>query len=321
MWVPYNEGWGQWDTARITKMVKDLDPTRLVNNASGWTDRGVGDVNDIHRYPGPAAPEPEEDRAGVLGEFGGLGLPLRGHTWQSEKNWGYRSFTNAASLTSAYIDLMANLFPLIVTKGLSAAVYTQTTDVEVEVNGLLTYDRAIVKMPADVVRSANFGNFPPRPRIIEVVPTAQTERPAWRYTTQSPGEGWQNPAFNAESWKLGTAGFGTRGTPGTIVRTEWSTSEIWLRRNFDLPKATNGSLRLYMHHDEDAEVYINGVAAAKVTGYTSDYGQVEISPEATASLKETGNLMAVYCRQTSGGQYIDVGVVRIEPPKAEAKSK
>src|ERR1017187_2089188 len=107
MWVPYNEGWGKWDTARIVAMIKKLDPTRLVDNTSGWSDRGVGDVNDMHKYPGPGSPEPEEKRAVVLGEFGGLGLPVRGHTWQSEKNWGYRSFTDAEALTAAYVDLAA----------------------------------------------------------------------------------------------------------------------------------------------------------------------------------------------------------------------
>jgi len=155
MWVPYNEGWGQWDTPRIVNMIKKLDPTRLVDNTSGWTDRGVGDVNDMHKYPGPGAPEPESKRAAVLGEFGGLGLPIRGHTWQDEKNWGYRSYTNSATLTSAYLDLVDKLFPLISEKGLSAAVYTQTTDVEIEVNGLMTYDRELVKMDLDKIAAAN----------------------------------------------------------------------------------------------------------------------------------------------------------------------
>ena len=155
MWVPYNEGWGQWDTPRIVELIKTLDPSRLVDNTSGWTDRRVGDVMDMHKYPGPGAPEPEPNRASVLGEFGGLGLPVRGHTWQAEKNWGYRSFTNSAALTTAYLDLMDNLFPLIDSKGLSAAVYTQTTDVEIEVNGLMTYDREVVKMDARKVAAAN----------------------------------------------------------------------------------------------------------------------------------------------------------------------
>ena len=91
----------------------------------------------------------------VLGEFGGLGLPVSGHTWQSEKNWGYRSFTNATALTTAYLDLVSKLFPLIQEKGLSAAVYTQTTDVEVEVNGLMTYDRELIKMDWQKIAAAN----------------------------------------------------------------------------------------------------------------------------------------------------------------------
>ena len=160
MWVPFNEGWGQWDTARVVDLIKKLDPSRLVDDASGWTDRGVGDVMDMHEYPGPGAPEPEQNRAIVLGEFGGLGLPVAGHTWQEQKNWGYRSFTNAVALTDAYVGLIQKLFPLISEKGLSAAVYTQTTDVEIEVNGLMTYDREVVKMNLDRVMNANRGRFP-----------------------------------------------------------------------------------------------------------------------------------------------------------------
>ncbi|MCC7374997.1 MAG: DUF4965 domain-containing protein [Verrucomicrobiales bacterium] len=166
MWVPYNEGWGQWDTARIVELVRSWDPTRLVNNTSGWTDRGVGDVNDIHVYPGPGAPDLEAKRAGVLGEFGGLGLPVKGHTWQDEKNWGYRSFTSSEDLTDAYLGLIRRLHPLTGRQGLSAAVYTQTTDVEVEVNGLMTYDRAQVKMDAALVAAANRSVYnPPADRV------------------------------------------------------------------------------------------------------------------------------------------------------------
>ena len=97
MWVPFNEGWGQFATQRIVNWTKKDDPTRLVNNASGWTDRNCGDVMDIHAYPGPAMPALEKKRAAVLGEFGGLGLPIKGHTWQDSKNWGYRSFKTATT--------------------------------------------------------------------------------------------------------------------------------------------------------------------------------------------------------------------------------
>jgi hypothetical protein len=145
MWVPFNEGWGQYDTARIAKLTKEIDPSRLVDCPSGWQDRGVGDVHDIHVYPGPNMPPVEPKRAAVLGEFGGLGLPLEGHTWQNKNNWGYRSYESREALAAAYKQLIERLQPLI-GQGLSAAVYTQTTDVEIEVNGFLTYDRAVLKL-------------------------------------------------------------------------------------------------------------------------------------------------------------------------------
>jgi len=154
MWVPFNEGWGQFKTLEIVRRIRELDPTRLVDNASGWSDRGVGDVHDVHAYPGPAAPANEAKRAAVLGEFGGLGLPVEDHIWQEEKNWGYRSFKTPEELTDAYLDLLRRLGPLI-DRGLAAAVYTQTSDVEIEVNGLMTYDRALIKMDAERVARAN----------------------------------------------------------------------------------------------------------------------------------------------------------------------
>jgi hypothetical protein len=248
-----------------------------------------------------------------LGEFGGLGLPVRGHTWQSEKNWGYRSFTNAETLTAAYVDLAAKLFPLIDEKGLSAAVYTQTTDVEVEVNGLMTYDRALVKMDLNTVAAANHGNFPPRPKVTELVPTAPTERVTWRFTQEKPADGWFKPDFDATAWKDGQAGFGTRGTPGAVVRTAWNTEDIWLRREFAIQSSDPGDfLLLQIHHDDDAEVYINGVLAATAPGYTTDYQMLPISAAAKATLKPAGNVMAVHCHQVSGGQYIDAGIVKLE---------
>ncbi len=168
MWVPFNEGWGQYDTPRICEWIKKLDPTRLVNNASGWTDRKAGDVMDMHNYPGPGAPRIEAVRAGVLGEFGGLGLPYAGHSWQAEKNWGYRSFKTTNELTEAYLGLMDRLHPLTGDGGLCAAVYTQTTDVEIEVNGILTYDRAVIKMPLEVLAAAHQKLYtPPQPRRAE----------------------------------------------------------------------------------------------------------------------------------------------------------
>jgi hypothetical protein len=161
MWVPFNEGWGQYDTERITAWTKSHDPSRLVNNASGWTDRGVGDVVDIHSYPGPAMPPLEEKRAAVLGEFGGLGLPLVGHLWQAEGNWGYRNFDDVRTYEARYTELIKNLYPLA-DRGLAAAVYTQTSDCEIEVNGLMTYDREVVKLDPARFAPLNRGFLPPQ---------------------------------------------------------------------------------------------------------------------------------------------------------------
>ena len=153
MWVLFNEGWGQFETARLSSWLAERDPTRLLNSVSGWNDVGVGDVHDLHNYPDPIVPPQEADRAAVLGEFGGLGLPLAGNSWQDEANWGYEAYESREALLEALTTSLERLRELRLNEGLAAAIYTQTTDVETEVNGLLTYDRAIVKLDAARVRA------------------------------------------------------------------------------------------------------------------------------------------------------------------------
>ena len=160
MWVPFNEGWGQFETGRISQLITDYDPTRLVNSASGWTDRGTGDVNDVHHYPEPVVPPAEENRAIVLGEFGGLGLGLAGHTWE-QKNWGYRNMQDTMELLSKYELFYDMVHKFVNNDGLSASIYTQTTDVETETNGLMTYDRKVNKMGVSNVYNANHSIIPP----------------------------------------------------------------------------------------------------------------------------------------------------------------
>jgi hypothetical protein len=313
VWVPFNEGWGQFETDKILAETKAFDPTRLVDGPSGWTDRGTGDLNDMHRYPGPAMPPVEEKRAVVLGEFGGLGLPVKGHTWQNEKNWGYRSFTEMPALRSAYADLIKKLRPLVA-QGLSAAVYTQTTDVEIEVNGLMTYDRKIMKFDDAELSSLHAPLYQPMPpiRITTLVPTSEKTPQQWQYITKkSWSDLWYTNGFDADGngWKTGEAGFGTKITPNTNVRTEWNTPEIWIRRKFTLQeKPASGNLVLRIFHDEDAEVYINGVQAAKVSGYNGGYDEIELPEKVLKSLQTGTNVIAIHVKQTNGGQYIDAGL-------------
>jgi len=332
MWVPFNEGWGQHDTEAVAGWVKAHDPTRLVNPASGWTDEGGGDVLDVHRYPGPGTPDagalprwaspprryPDglpsfpDVRVAVLGEFGGLGIPLAGRTWVEEENWGYRSFETLEALNRAYRDLLFQLRPLI-GEGLSAAVYTQTTDVEVEVNGVMTYDREVVKLSEESV-TMNRAVYGPPPLLREVVPTSREHPQMWRTSEDRPGEGWADPGYDDSAWRAAPGGFGTDRTPEARVGTEWQSSELWLRRSFQLGGADRQRLQavplyLRIHHDEDAEVYLNGVPVVTLPGYTTGYRLEALSPEAVRALRDGLNVLAVHVSQTDGGQFIDVGIV------------
>lgn len=312
-WVPFNEGWGQFKTNEILAFTKELDPTRLVDGPSGWSDRGGGDMHDAHRYPGPGMFPVESGRASVLGEYGGLGLPLEGHLWKQDRNWGYRSFKNEEELVRAYSNLVRQLPPLI-GKGLAAAVYTQTTDVEIEVNGLMSYDRAVIKLPPEKVAAVNKTVYAPAPREVALIPTSEEQPQTWRYTTQDPGDGWQVAAFDDSSWQRAPGGFGTEGTPGAIIRTKWESPAVWLRRTVELPEKLHG-LALRIHHDEDTTVYLNGQEVASIPGYTTEYVLVPLGDEAAAAAKPGENVLAVQCKQTGGGQYIDVGLVDLVPAK------
>ena len=308
MWIPFNEGWGQHDTEEIVQWMQNYDPTRPINEASGWHDRGSGDVSDMHNYPGPGVRPAEDKRVCVLGEFGGLGLPIEGHLWQPDRNWGYVSYKNTEELTDAYVGLLTAMRPLIA-QGLSAAVYTQTSDVEIEINGLMTYDRKVVKMDLGRCAEAAAKLYRRPPAVKTLVETSQQQRQTWRYTTQSPSNNWVETAFDDTSWRTGRGGFGTSGTPGAVVGTVWNTSDIWMRRTFELDTVpAQGDLLLVIHHDEDAQVYLNGKQIKTLSGYITNYTFAPLSPDALKLLKTGVNTLAVHCRQTSGGQYIDVGL-------------
>ena len=220
----------------------------------------------------------------------------------------YRGASSKADLTRKYEKLLAGVYKLKDNPGLSAVVYTQTTDVETEANGLLTYDRAVIKVDLERVAAVNKGDLSRVPQSVVVVPTSKDKGLTWRYTLKKPAEDWYKADFKDAEWKEGVGGFGTDKTPGAVVRTVWDTSNIWLRRTFELPENAPRELHLLLHHDEDAEIYLNGILAAKVKGFVTDYEEVAIAPKALARLKPGKNTIAVHCKQTGGGQYIDVGL-------------
>ena len=153
-WVPFNEAWGQFKTEEIVEWTKNYDPTRLVNPASGGNHYTCGDMLDLHNYPQPEMYLYDAQRATVLGEYGGIGLVLKDHIWEPNRNWGYIQFNSSDEVTDEYVKY-ANMLYEMISKGFSAAVYTQTTDVEMEVNGLMTYDRKVIKMDEKRVREIN----------------------------------------------------------------------------------------------------------------------------------------------------------------------
>ena len=157
MWVPFNEGWGQFDAAKAVQRIRALDATRTIDHASGWHDQGIGDVESLHVYFYAYRFQPDRrGRAVVLSEFGGYNLPVEGHVW-NHANFGYRGYKTPEALEAAYRKLFARQILPAREKGLAASVYTQLSDVEDEVNGLVTYDRRCVKMKTETVREINQG--------------------------------------------------------------------------------------------------------------------------------------------------------------------
>ena len=310
MWVIFNESQGQHDTAALVAQVKALDPSRLVNQASGGTSYGVGDVLDEHSYPNPAGPV-SASQAVVCGEFGGVGLGIANHTWAP--GWGYTPAANGDDLALQFEGFCYQLSDLVVNHGLSAAVYTEITDVEIELNGFLTYDRKVRKPDADRIRKAVIASSSPV-ALATVLPTSQAAGQPWTYTTSTPAADWVAAGFNDSAWSVGTAGFGAGNPPNAIVRTAWASADIWLRRSFNpgtLTAQQISNLVFNVYHDETVEIFLNGVLAASASGYTTGYAILPMNSAGQAALQtNASNELAVHCHQTSGGQFIDVGIAQ-----------
>jgi hypothetical protein len=161
--------------------------------------------------------------------------------------------------------------------------------------------------------TGEYAKMPTAPQVEVIEPGAQKAAVEYRYTTTKPEGDWQKADFDDSSWQKGPGGFGTRDTPGAVVRTTWNTPDIWLRREITVPDGADpNTLSLYIHHDEDADVYFNGVLAGKLSGYTAEYDVVDMTPAGKQALKPGKNVVAVHCHQTGGGQYIDVGLARVK---------
>ena len=187
------------------------------------------------------------------------------------------------------------------------------TDIETECNGLLTYDRKVRKIDAQIAAEAHRGLFQPSPAFATVIPTAEQDPAIWRFTFDQPGEDWPMPSFEDKNWGTGPAAFGSSGESNKVVRTPWKTNEIWMRREFSLKPEELQNLALKVLHEADVEVYLNGILALRTGGRNSTYDELDIRPEAAAALKSGPNLMAVRCRASKTGAYIDVGIAKEQP--------
>jgi hypothetical protein len=254
------------------------------------------------------------------------GLPLDGRKAYTKLDW----ITWTATLTQDRADFEALVNPIVAflnhTTDRSPMTdwYQTKTARKVGFTGRpvvggvflqVLYDKAAWKKYAerDKTRAANWAPMPSMPKMTAVLPAADQQPATWSYTTNQPPDGWTSPQFDDSSWLQGKSGFGTKGTPGAAVGTTWRTGDIWLRREVDLPaEQDNDGLQAWFHHDEDAEVYVNGVLALKDSGYLTSYDAFPLTPEGRAALKSGKNLIAIHCHQTFGGQYVDFGLVEVK---------
>jgi len=335
-WCPLNETAGGADPAAMQAIVattQTMDPTRPFLDTSGYVHLFTGtDVYDCHDYnqtpesfaaryqpfsltgTNPWNNNLSDERSAYRGqpyfvsEYGGMRLKSQEG---GEGGWGYGEteldefLERYKALTDALLD-NPNMFGFC---------YTQLTDIEQEQNGIYYYDRSEKYDPA-LIKAINerpAAYETEGPRILKLkwrtlVPNARDGKHQWRYTHEEPGEGWEKPGFDDGSWETGPGGFGKVDTPGAVIGTTWEGDDIWLRRTVEVGKLDATYLMISVHHDEDAEVYVNGKQVATFADYTNGYIDHDATETLREALIEGKNTLAVHCRQTTGGQFIDVGV-------------
>ena len=313
MWVPFNEGWGQYDVERIDSFVRERDPTRLVNTTSGWTDRGIGDVFDAHMYPGPGMERVPADRATLLGEFGGLGWPVDGHLWWTDKrNWGYRTYFSREELNAKYQEVVGNLVgPRAL--GLAAAIYTQTTDVEGEVNGLMTYDRKLVKFDEESVNALHRRIYQAEGVARSLLPTSEHAPQQWEFRLDAPPDGWKD-GEDSVGWQAGTGPFQSGNDGNFPTGTVWSGGQIWLRKSFELEEVPENLWIEAYHAIDQGEVYLNGQLVLDFSGTRSGgrhYHHMDLSAHA-AALRPGRNVLAATGDFAGDLRGLDFGLYAVE---------
>jgi hypothetical protein len=253
------------------------------------------------------------------------GLPLDNRETYTKLDW----VTWTATLTQNRDDFEALITPIIAflnatpdRSPMTDWYQTKTArkvgfDARPVVGGVflrMLYDKTVWQKYArrDETKAANWAPMPQPPRITAILPAADTHPAVWRYTISKPEDGWEGPSFRDSAWQQGESGFGTAGTPGAVIGTTWQTDDIWLRREVNLPAGDYSKVSAWLHHDEDAEVYINGALALKAGGYITAYDVFTLTPEGSAAIRPGNNVIAIHCHQTVGGQFVDFGLVRVQ---------
>ncbi len=256
------------------------------------------------------------------------GVPLDSRTKLTKTDWSFWSATLAGSQAD-FETLISPIYDYLnQTTARSPFVDSYETD-NVHSDGMharpviggvfikMLADRAVWTKwaEADKTKVGPWAPLPVPPKMVEVIPTAKTAPSLWRYTTRKPDDQWTQPDFDASAWKEGPSSFGTEGTPGAVVGTRWDTDDIWLRRQITMPDKRFPGLQFNVDHDEDVDIYVNGVLAARQGGFTTGYVTMDIRPSARALLKPNATVtLAVHCHQTTGGQNIDVGLASVAEP-------
>lgn len=318
VWVPFNEGWGQYDTKRVTEWVVKYDTSRLIDSPSGWADRGVGDMIDIHLYPGPGMEPVEEHRASVLGEFGGLGYPVKGHLWWDKKNWGYLTYHDEKTYLDEFEKLMKSLQGLV-SNGLSAAIYTQTTDVEGEVNGLITYDREVVKVkPAKLKKLIDplYDEYW-APRFL--VKDSEQSPNQWKMSKSIKSEGWKDIDFDDFQWKAVDAPLSSYDNPFLGSFSPFEPDSLYLRKEFTVSTIPDRLYLKYYLPKASIKLWLNGQLIQEIKdqgGRKRHYTDIDISDFA-AKLEPGKNVIAVQLLKMGPDASFDIGLYTSKKMKAK----